>query len=177
LKRLAAALLICSCQGEAVSSPTTDAAQTSDTASACDEIPGNLVSNPSFEEGVGGWNNSEAISGGAEHCGKWAKVTTTNPWQHSSFRVPIDGKAGETYEFGASVQRLDDIASVDVFLLTPTSMPETHVDKNLPTKGTWSRATGTLKLTADVTSVTIGVGANAAALRTVGIDRGWVGKK
>jgi hypothetical protein len=177
LNRLLAALLFCSCQGEAVSSPTTDAAQTSDTSSACDEIPGNLVSNPSFEDGVGGWNNTEAITGGAEHCGKWAKVTTTEPWQHSSFRVPIDGKAGETYEFGASVQRLDDIANVDVFLLTPTSLPETHVTKNLPTKNTWARATGTLKLTADVSSVTIGVGANGPALRTYGVDRVWVVKK
>lgn len=187
--RIALALLIVGCQGEPVAEVTdaagADAAPTdtggTDAAGetgACDVIAGNLVKNPSFEDGnAQGWGSPlEVVTGGADHCDRWAKLITDKPWGSSSLNVAIAGAAGDLYEFGVSVQRLDDEGELDVFLQTPTAIPETHVMRVVP-KGTWARITGELRLTAAVSSLTVGVGANSPNLRTLGIDRVWLRKK
>lgn len=182
--RIAVALLLVGCQGEPVAEVTdvggADAAgaEAAVETGPCDEIAANLVKNPSFEDGnAQGWGSPlEVVTGGADHCERWAKLTTEKPWGSSSLNVPISGGAGDVYEFGLSVQRLDDEGELDAFLQTPSAVPETHVMRTVP-KGSWVRITGELRLTAAVSSLTIGIGANSPNLRTLGIDRVWLRKK
>ena len=177
------------CQGETVEPLSMDAApdaavaDTHETGAAadtatCEAIPGNLVPNASFEETDLGWGASvEGVVGAADDCQRWARFTSTAPWESASISIVVDGKAGDVFEFGMSVQRLDDQGSVDVFLQTPTAAPERHVMKTLANRGEWARAQGTLTLTGPVESLTIGIGANTDKPRVLGVDRVWLLKR
>jgi hypothetical protein len=180
--RALALLLLLGCQGEPVVEVRSDAQpETAMEAGTCDEIAGNLVPNGSFEGvgGVGNWGSPlEAVNGGADHCTTWARFSGTRTWDATAVTIPLAGEANDVYEFGASVQRLDDeLEAILVFLNTPTSVPATNVPALTPTPSTWVRVSGTLKLTEPVSSLTIGVGANLPRTRVIGVDRVWLRKK
>ncbi len=182
--RIAVALLIVGCQGESVAEAV-DSGKASAEASAdagdtgaCDDVVGNLVPNGSFEAESDWRTPVTLVDGGADHCARWARFDAAREWDATSVRIPLTGVAGAVYEFGASVQRLDDNAAEgDVFLIAPSGGPEKHVFRALPSKGAWVRFEGSLTLTGPVDSLTIGVGANAMARRSLGIDRVWLRKK
>jgi len=182
------------CVGERVEDLTTDAApadvgspgDAADTGTqvdatdtgTCAPVPGNLVPNASFEDTITDWEGLESANGGADDCARWARLSVTKPWGRAQLKIPIAGNTGDVFEFGASVQRLDDVTDgVDIFLLTPTSLPEAHAMKPLPTRGKWERGVATLKLTAPVEFLLVGVGSNTDVPRVMGVDRVWVVKK
>lgn len=180
MRKLAALLLICGCQGEQVGTTATDAAtDAAMEAGPCDLVAGNLIPDGSFEQSLGAaWGGGlEVVGGGADHCQRWAKLTTTEPWAGASKKITLQGESGDVFEFGASLQRLDEFGAPTLALQNDSAVLQTNVINPLPSKSTWVRVRGSLKLDRHVDSLTIALGANGPDARILGIDNVWLIKK
>lgn len=183
------AVLLLGCEGERVVSAPADAevseasdvAVAADAGTECDEIPGNVVPNPSFEDVVGdnvaSWRDGRlvAVTGEADHCERYAKLVEGAAWTTVSERIPISAPAGATLEFGMSLRVLDDNYSDVVLLLTSADDKQvSQPQRALPRDKTWVRVAGSLTLTAPVTEMIVGVNTNADKPRSLGLDRVWL---
>lgn len=119
MRKLAALVLICGCQGEQVSSLASDSAiDPARESGTCEALTDNLIPDGSFEETLGTkWRPTlEIVTGGADHCQRWAKMITREPWAGVTIKLPLTGEKGDVYEFGASIERLDDSSSGSVMV-------------------------------------------------------------
>jgi len=178
--------LLAGCEGERVETMSIDAGTETpvETGGSCDEIPGNVVPNWSFEEVVGEnvatWSDSRLIpvSGDADHCGRYAKFNGDAPWTGMSERIAITADAGDTLEYGMSLRVLDgDYGDVGLMLLTPDDTQTSRPLRAMPREKTWVRVAGSLKLTAPVTEMIIGFATNTDKPRSLAVDRVWLIKK
>jgi len=144
-----------------------------------EDVPNNLKSNGSFEEGLTGWPDGRlvVVEGGADHGNHWAKLVDGEPWTGVSNRISVAAPAGTTFELGMSLKALDsDTSAMRVYVSTDDS--ETgEVFMPLSPAGTWIRAKATLTLTKPITSIVITVDTNVSTKRSFGIDRVYLVKK
>jgi hypothetical protein len=177
-------LLLVGCEGEPVETASVDGgadAASSDAAGPCDDIPGNVVPNWSFEKLVGdnvaSWAASGLVpvTGGADHCERYAELRDLEPWRGLDERIAVSAAAGDTLEYGMSLQVLDgNYGDVGLFLLDPDDKQNSRVQRAMPKDKKWVRISGSLELTAPVTEMTIGFSSNINAPRSFVIDRVWL---
>lgn len=187
MRPLLLAFLLAGCEGERVETTSIDSGSetTVETGGTCDEIPGNVVPNGSFEELVGdanvaSWSDARLVpvTGDADHCARYAKMLDVEPWSSLSERIAITANTDDTIEFGASVRVLDgNYTEIGLTLGTPDDTQVTRPLRALSRDKTWVRVAASLKLTAPITEIIIGIGTNVPTKRSIAIDRVWLVKK
>ncbi len=152
---------------------------------ACEAIPGNLVQNPSFENGFPPWLESDADAkvrtDGPADCAAFVEVQTTAAYgrvhQNLDLSSLTPGAMGKVeVEFGASVRSLDgDFSQVEVVLgdIT-TGSTGVAAPPVLPADGSWTTTKGTTTITPGSAFY---IRVQAAQIRKFGVDRVWVVQK
>lgn len=150
----------------------------------CDDIPGNLVVNGSFEDGTTGWESNGVLTkrtDGPAHCSAFLQIDTIQSYgiaQRGVDLSPLAGDAGGQVmvEFGASFRSLE--GALDPVILIVANYADTEkqtvYSPFLKTNGAWVTASGTIMLTP---SASFYVRIQSEQIRKLGVDRVWVARK
>jgi hypothetical protein len=168
-------------------STTVDANSRGDGGASCGDVPGNLVSNGSFQLGAAGWTPTGTSTvgagdaGGQDCLGSYGIVTTTDTFSgvDAFATVPAAADAGAdagpvTVDFGVWLRPLDgQTDALAVKLANFNVQPIQELDVNSPVvlpPGSWTQVTGTML----VTPGTLNLRIVADKQRTFGVDHAWV---